>query len=52
VGFGRDRFDQHQGLPLGSRRKRGAFAQGIGTSRELERIPGRLLQTSPDSVIE
>ena len=33
MGVGRDRFDQHQGAPLGSRRKRGAFTQGIGTSR-------------------
>ena len=33
MGFGRDRLDQHQGPPLGGRRKRGAFAQGIGTSR-------------------
>lgn len=33
MGLGRDRFDQHQGPPLGGRRKRGAFAQGIGTSR-------------------
>jgi len=33
VGLGRDRFDQHQGSPFRSRRKRGAFAQGIGTSR-------------------
>ena len=33
MGVGCDRFDQHQGAPLGSRRKRGAFAQAIGTSR-------------------
>jgi len=33
MGFGRNRFDQHQGPPLGGRRKRGAFAQAIGTSR-------------------
>jgi transposase len=33
VGFGRDRFHQHQGPSLGTRRKRGAFTHGIGTSR-------------------
>ena len=33
VGRIRDRLNQHQGPPLGGRRKRGAFAQGIGTSR-------------------
>lgn len=33
MGVGRDRFDQHQGPSLGGRRKKGAFAQGIGTSR-------------------
>lgn len=33
MGFGRDRFDQHQGPSLGGGRKRGAFAQAIGTSR-------------------
>jgi transposase len=33
VGLGRDRFDKHQGPPLSGGRKRGAFAQGIGTSR-------------------
>jgi transposase len=32
LGLGRDRFDQHQGPLLGSGRKKGAFAQGIGTS--------------------
>jgi|SRR5215472_4853825 transposase len=32
-GGGRHRFDQHQGSPLGGWRKRGAVAQGIGTSR-------------------
>ena len=31
--IGRDRFVQHQGPPFGGGRKRGAFAQGIGTSR-------------------
>ena len=33
MGLGRDRLHEHQGPPLGGRRKRGAFAQGIGTSR-------------------
>ena len=33
MGLGGYRFDQHQGTSLGRRRKRGAFAQGIGTSR-------------------
>lgn len=33
MGFGRNRFDQHQGPPLSCGRKRGAFAQAIGTSR-------------------
>jgi len=33
LGLVRDRLDQHQGPSLGRRRKRGAFAQGIGTSR-------------------
>ena len=33
MGSGRDRLDQHQGPPLGGGRKRGAFVQGIGTSR-------------------
>ena len=33
MGHGLDRLDQHQGAPLGSRRKRGAFAQGLGISR-------------------
>jgi len=33
VGNGRDRCHPHQGAPLGRRRKRGAFAQAIGTSR-------------------
>jgi transposase len=33
MGLGGDRLDQHQGSPLGGGRKRGAFAQGIGTSR-------------------
>lgn len=33
MGRGCDRFDQHQGSSLGSGRKRGAFTQGIGTSR-------------------
>lgn len=33
MGLGRDRLDQHQGPPLGGGRKRGAFSQGIGTSR-------------------
>lgn len=33
MGIGRDRLDQHQGSPLGGGRKRGAFVQGIGTSR-------------------
>ena len=33
VGLGRDRLDQHQGSPLAGGRKKGAFAQGIGTSR-------------------
>lgn len=33
MGCGRDRFHQHQGPPLGGGRKRGTFAQGIGTSR-------------------
>src|ERR1700743_1200892 len=33
MGIGRDRLDQHQGPPFRSGRKRGAFTQGIGTSR-------------------
>ena len=33
MGCGRDRLHQHQGPPFGGGRKRGAFAQGIGTSR-------------------
>lgn len=33
MGFGRDRLYQHQSPPLGGGRKRGAFAQAIGTSR-------------------
>ncbi|OJU59829.1 MAG: hypothetical protein BGO08_09570 [Altererythrobacter sp. 66-12] len=33
MGIGRDRLDQHQGPPFSSGRKRGAFVQGIGTSR-------------------
>ena len=33
MGIGRDRCHPHQGTPLGSRRKRGAFVQAIGTSR-------------------
>lgn len=33
LGIGRDRLNQHQGAPLGGRRKRGAYAQAIGTSR-------------------
>jgi transposase len=33
VGISRDRLDQHQGPALGGGRKRGAFLQGIGTSR-------------------
>ena len=33
MGIGRDRLHQYQGSPLGGRRKRGAFAQGIGISR-------------------
>ena len=33
LGNGRHRRDAHQGAPLGGRRKRGAFAQAIGTSR-------------------
>jgi len=33
VGNGGDRCHPHQGASLGSRRKRGAFAQAIGTSR-------------------
>ena len=33
MGFGCDRLDQHQGPPFGGGRKRGAFSQGIGTSR-------------------
>lgn len=33
MGGGGDRLDQHQGPSLGRWRKRGAFAQGIGTSR-------------------
>lgn len=33
MGHGGDRRHPHQGAPLGRRRKRGAFAQAIGTSR-------------------
>lgn len=33
MGFGCDRLHQHQGPSLRDRRKRGAFAQGIGISR-------------------
>lgn len=33
MGIGRDRLDEHQGAPLGGRRKRGAYTQAIGTSR-------------------
>ena len=33
VGIGGNRLHQHQGPPLGRRRKRGAFVQAIGTSR-------------------
>lgn len=33
MGKRRDRCHSHQGAPLGGRRKRGAFAQAIGTSR-------------------
>lgn len=33
MGRGRDRLPQHQGPSFGGGRKRGAFAQGIGTSR-------------------
>lgn len=33
MGIGRDRLNEHQGPALGGRRKRGAFLQGIGTSR-------------------
>ena len=33
LGLGGDRLHQHQGTPLGGRRKRGAFAQGLGISR-------------------
>ncbi len=33
MGLGRDRLDQHQSPTFGGGRKRGAFAQGIGTSR-------------------
>jgi transposase len=60
VGLGRDRFDQHQGPPLGSRRKRGAFTQGIGTSRggRTSKIHGltdergrpRILMISPGNI--
>lgn len=33
MGIDRDQFHKHQGSPLCGRRKRGAFAQAIGTSR-------------------
>ena len=33
IGYGRDRQHPHQGAPLGSGRKRGAFGQAIGRSR-------------------
>lgn len=33
MGLGCDRLYQHQGAPLGGGRKRGAFSQGLGTSR-------------------
>lgn len=33
MGLRRHRFNQHQGASFGGRRKRGAFVQGIGTSR-------------------
>lgn len=33
MGIGLDRLDQHQSPPLSGGRKRGAFIQGIGTSR-------------------
>ena len=42
MGVGRDRPHQHQGPPLGGGCKRGAFIQGIGTSRggRTSKIPG------------